>query len=382
MLFCNYTPGLPASTSIQWNLNPTGSVAKLRDAAGTNLPDGCFGNFETSATSNLGIPDVKWFQIGKERRFWQDGATPVNVDRYSVDYPVDLNGISTVSSVDFSFPGGGVDMDSGGFNNRHIGNDHTRLISAGGKEGEGNRFAEKADMDRIFPNGAYQFTLHTFHDGDKSVTLTLAPDSYPNAPTVQNFAATQALDGNLPFILQWGPMAGGTSDDFISVNVEGGFSCLFETPGLEEPGALDGTATSVTIPADSLPPGRTLEGELFFAKIIDNDPMSYPGARGFTSFGTITRFEIRTTGDPFQPQLDISNDGMLAKVTVIGERGRQYELCGSEDLQNWNPVWTQSLFGDCGGGFLSSFEYFENMDVFPKRFYRVKEVPLESVNCQ
>ncbi len=364
-LFCNYTPGLPASSTGEWALNPAGSAAKLRDAAGNNIPAGRSGQFETSATSNLGEPDVVSFEFGKGRAFFQDGPTPVDLESYFAEFFVELSGTSTISSVDLGFPGGAVAANLG----RHV-FDNTEI------EGESD-FAEKADLDRIFPNGNYVFTMHTAHDGDQSVTLAIGPDSYPNAPTIQNFSTTQAIDGSQTFTLEWAAMAGGTAADFIEVILERNGACYFETPGPGEPGALDGTATSVTIPAGSLPPGRSIEGELVFAKVADTDGTTYPGVTGRAVFASITEFEVQTIGDPFQPQLQIRHDGAQATVTVTGEIGRQYELRVSQDLDNldpWTPVWSGFLFGDCEG-YKRSFEFFDNVSGVPERFYQARELP-------
>jgi hypothetical protein len=365
-LFCNYTPGLPAATPITWTLNPAGSLAKLRDVAGNPLPEGRGGRFETSATSNLGEPDVTSFRFGKGKRYFQSGATRVDICSYFATSFAKLNGISTVSSLGFVFPGGRIEAIGGEFrsNNQEIG-------------GEAE-YGEKADLDRIFPNGDYEITLRTLHDGQKNITLTLTPDSYPNAPTIQNFAATQAVDSRQPLTLNWAPMVGGTSDDVIGLIVEGGGACFFEPPfSPGEPGALDGTATSVTIPAGSLPPGRTLVGELVFAKVIDADITTYPGVVGTTGFTTITEFSLQTIGEPTAPEIRVVHRGAQAQVTVEGEEGRIYEIFASEDLQSWIPIWSQWLVGDCNGGYRGSFDYFDDAVGFARRFYRVEEIVSE-----
>lgn len=219
--------------------------------------------------------------------------------------------------------------------------------------------------------------MHTFHDGEKEVTLTVGPDDYPNAPTIQNFSTTQAIDSSQPFTLEWGAMVDGDTSDFIGLFIEGEMTCYFETPEAGEPGALDGTVTSVIIPADTLPPGRTVEGELVFAKIIDSDTSSYPGATGLTAFVTITEFEIQTTGDPVKPQLQIEHNGTQVNITVTGEIGIQYKLQSSSDLLNWAHLTTRHIYGNDCEGFLGTFQDFDDNDISgsPKRFYQVEEVP-------
>lgn len=362
ILFCDYTAGLPLSTLVQWELNPSGSTAKLRDAATNNLPEGHFGEFTTNSTGIM-LSDVKTFELIKGRSFFQDGAVPIDLESYFGEFFLQMNGYNTVSSVDLGIPGGAVETFASG-------------DEFGGNEIEAEAdYAEKADLDQIFPNGDYVVTMNTFHDGEKEVTLSIGPDDYPNAPTIQNFATTQAVDSSQPFTLEWAAMAGGDSDDFVGLFIEGETACYFETPEPGEPGALDGTAISVIIPADSLPPGRTIEGELVFAEIIDKDIASYPGAKGLTAFVTITEFEIQTTGDPIQPKLEIQVTGTQVMITVIGEIGIQYELQVSDDLENWSQMATRYVFGDDCDGFMGSFQDFDDASWNTKRFYQVGEVP-------
>lgn len=363
-LFCNYTPGLPSSATIGWTLNPAGSSAKLRNAGGHNLPDDLPGSFTTSDTSNLGVPDVKFFSLIKAKLFGQNGATPVDTGSYFAELFVELNGTSTVSSVDLDIPGGRTETDLG-------------KLMYDFEEIEGNAaYAQQADLDLIFPNGSYQIIMHTFHDGVQSVTLNLGPDSYPNAPVIQNFAATQAWDGSQAFTLNWDAMAGGTTSDFIALEVEGETACFFSSPDVGAPGALDGTATSLTLPANTLPPGRTLEAELVFVRIIDNDTSQYPGVRCISAFITVTNFTIQTTGTPFVPRLAVSHNGAEAKVTVTAERGREYEISSSEDLRTWTPAWTEWLSDD-GNGYRGTFDYFDTVTGIPARYYQVRELTLE-----
>ena len=216
ILFCHYTPGLPTSTLVQWALNPSGSVAKLRDAATNDLPEGNAGQFTTNSTSNLGVSDVANFELSKGKAFFQDGDVPTDLGLYFGEFFVDMNGYSTVSSVDLGIPGGAVETLA---NRSEFGGDEIEVEAD---------YAEKADLDQIFPNGDYVFTMHTFHDGEKEVTLTIGPDDYPNAPTILNFSTTQAIDSSQPFTMEWGEMVGGI--------------------------------TSVIIPANTLPPGRGHRG--------------------------------------------------------------------------------------------------------------------------
>jgi hypothetical protein len=234
-------------------------------------------------------------------------------------------------------------------------------------------FAEAGDLGRIFPEGDYTVTFHTAHDGNQDVTLTFGEDAYPNAPTLRNFASTQALDSLQPITLEWDPMNGGTEADYIELYVEGDFACYFESPAPGEPGALDGRSTSITIPAETLPPGRTLDCELVFARVSDTNTDDYPGLEAAAGFFSITEFQIRTIGDPFTPQLKVTHDQGIAFVTVTAEIGSYYELRASDDLQNWSPVWGGYLWDDCDG-YKGTLEFAEDVSGMPARFYQLFEI--------
>lgn len=360
-LFCSYGPGLPTDTTVQWMLNPAGASTRLRDEAGNELAGGISSDFSTSETSNTGEPDVLLAQLGKLKSFRQDGPTAVDQHAYFAGFFAELSGIGTVTRLDLDIPGRGVETNVGEyyFDFREL-------------ESEVS-FAEADDLDRIFPPGEYELVFQTAHDGEQTMRLAIGAGNYPNAPTVLDFAATQAIDGSKPFTVRWDPMTGGTSADFIELFIEGELACYFETPFAGEPGALDGTATSVTIPAGYLPPGRTLECELAFVRVTDSDETSYPGAAGFAGFVSATEFEIRTIGEPMRPQVTVEHGGNQAMVTVTGEVGFLYELRASDDLQNWTPVWTDFIGGECEG-FLGSFDFFEDALGAPQRFYQVQQI--------
>ena len=68
---------------------------------------------------------------------------------------------------------------------------------------------------------------------------------------------------------------------------------VFSTPFLETPSHLDGTATSVIIPAGTLIPGEAYDAYVRFDKILVRDTTSYPGAIGSASYARGTHFSLR-----------------------------------------------------------------------------------------
>jgi len=360
-LFCLLDGGLPASTAVGWELNPDGSSAKLADLAGNPLFAGVAGGFETGTSAGNAGPDVERFEIGKARSYRQEADGAPTAGHFLAGFFADPTGAGRLSSIDLEIPGRGLATDVG-----ELGGDFWEI------EGTAT-FAEQADLDRIFPNGSYTVSFHTLRDGDRSVTLETGADDYPNAPTMLDFAATQAVDPDQALVLQWQPMAGGTASDSIELFIGNDDACFFETPPAGEPGALDGTATQVTIPAGSLPPGRTLDCELVFARVADEDDSQYPGVSCRAGFFAITTLDLVTTGEPFEPRIEVQGQGEAALVVVTGERGRSYQVSASDDLSFWQPQWTQFVFGDDDGDFRGSFEFPAFVEGLPTRFYRAEE---------
>lgn len=363
ILFCHFTTGLPTDNGITWALNEAGSAAKLRDVAGNHLLyDAHQGEFFTNSSSNFGaVPDVIRMEVFKAKEFGQSGETPVDLNNYFVDFFVDLSGVSTVSSVDIDIAGGSTIDNAGMY--------EPDFLSIEGEQS----FSSEGDLNAAFPDSDYLFTLHTFNDGDPTVTLNPGSESFPAAPTIRNFSTTQNWDSTQPFTITWDPMPGGTSSDAIFLYIEGENDDFFETPCIGEPGVLDGNATSITIPANTLPPGSTLDAELVFAKINTNDTTQYPGVRSVAGIGTITRFEIQTSGDPFIPLVDLRKTSTLTSVKITGVRGDIFDVQASNNLINWNYVGTVWL-SDNPDGFLSSgtLEDFSDPGAV-RRFYRIED---------
>lgn len=362
ILFCHYGPGLPTDNNITWFLNEQSSPAKLRDIAGNHLiHDTHQGEFLTDSASNSEDPDVLRIDLFKAKEFGQTGDSPVDLNSYFADFFVDFTGISTVSSVDLDIPGVGLAEDLGEFDNDFLSLEADQS------------FSSEADLHDTFPAGDYDLTLHTFHDGDRTVTLNPGSGEFPAAPTVLNFSTTQNWDSTQPFTVSWNPMPDGTSADAIFLFIEGEHDGFFETPDLGEPGALDGTATSVTIPANALPPGRTLDAELVFAKVNDNDTTQYPGVRSAGGLASITLFRIQTSGDPFVPQIALSKTSTRTRVKVTGERGQIFDVHASGNLIDWDFVGTVWLW-DEENGFLSSGTLEDLSDPeADRRFYRIED---------
>jgi uncharacterized delta-60 repeat protein len=155
------------------------------------------------------------------------------------------------------------------------------------------------DLNAEFPSGTYKIRLSTTHDGTKTVTLNLTGDDYPGIPQIRNFTEARTVNPNASFTLEWFPLDGGSTQDFIQLRITdiNGY-LVFGTPLLDEPGALNGTSTAATIPAHILAQGTSYLVELFVARPVADNESGYPGVRALGGYAVATLFTLRTASPP------------------------------------------------------------------------------------
>jgi len=340
-LFCRYTPSLPLDTTINWTLNPSvgldnaasasgaakqiAFVTRLQDAAGNalqNTPQS--GDFTTASGSNVGEKDVLRFLMTKSDTYWQDGASIISAEDFNFGFEAELNGFNTISSVEITPPGGSPIT--------FYGEGHGDEIEIDAQ------YAEKSDLDAHAPNGTVGIQFNTFHDGTQTLSLDMPADAYPNIPMIQNHTALGTVDSSAAFTLNWNAFSNPGEDDAIVVIVSNEFDReIFETPFPGQMSVLPASATSLTIPANTLPPGRTLEAEIAFLKAAHIDDTSYAGVHCYAAFATLTIFEITTTGVPIIANLDMtSGDQGSFQFRLLGEKKMTYTIESSTDFSNWN----------------------------------------------
>lgn len=196
-------------------------------------------------------------------------------------------------------------------------------------------FPTQAALDAAFPSqtgflnaSRYQFTLHTVHDGVKSPDVTYLLSSLPRTPTITatNLAEAQAIDATRDFTLHWDPFNGGAADIVQVLVVDGASNVWYTSPVPFTPGALNGTATSIALPAGQLPPGRALTGHLVIATPGLPLTTSYSGAIGVAAQLKETAFPMATL--PAQPPRlgppQLTAHG--AELPFAGESNRVYYL--------------------------------------------------------
>ncbi len=174
-----------------------------------------------------------------------------------------------------------------------------QLTNAGGEFQFEQGFATKQALDGGYAPGNYGFTIQAVNDGTNKPTLNLAAENYPGLPKLTNWADLQAVEPALPLDVSWGAFTNGNTNDFIQVEVNtltGENVAL--TPDLLMAGALNGTNTVVTMPANTLDYGVTYEGRLLFVKRTALALTNYPGAAGVAAYFRETKFPLVTLPAP------------------------------------------------------------------------------------
>lgn len=363
VLLCRPDAVLPAGAQVEWSLEPGG----FRDAAGFALSEPGEGWFRTGEDADC-PPDVNGMFVIKQREFSQTGTTPVPTGTWDSEVGLSLGAFNRVRSATVTVVANG----------RTASPDRDPWDPEMYIDGD---YASKADLDRFFANGDYQFVLDTLADGsNKNVTLTLGPaDAYPDAPVVTNLAALQGVDPAAPVTITWEALpgyseqleAGGGRIELEIDSADGSDEIVWAEDGFSAGG------TAFTIPAGTFWPGRTYQADLHFMRIVDLDLESYPDAFGAAAFESTTRFTIHTAGTPVMPTLALQPNGTGMDVLAAGgEPGMGYVLETSPDMVRWLPQTALWIWEDAAHYWDGDASY------LGRRFYRVRDrLPGEDVRA-
>jgi hypothetical protein len=160
----------------------------------------------------------------------------------------------------------------------------------------GGFMTNEAILETNFPTGNYTFTVKTAASNETMLVPFPTSLVQPNPPHLANLLAAQDVDSTQPFSLDWDPFAGGTTTDYIVAVL----TTNWQSPNIGASGALNGTATSVTIPAGILAPGKTYSASVGFSHAV----LTTNGTEAtYVYRGTITQFVLTTkpatvTGPP------------------------------------------------------------------------------------
>jgi hypothetical protein len=222
------------------------------DSSGNRLQGTKVGDFFTSPNGASGTNAYTTFVIGRADLYTQavnGQPTPYLVEPYTYLATTSLASNRTATTgIALTLPSGGV-------------SNLVQDISQPEHWVFGGYMTNEAILETNFPPGNYTFTVNATTSNETKVVAFPSSLVQPSAPQLVNLVAAQAVDSAQPFTLFWGPFVGGTATDFT----QAGLTTGWQSPNIGTTNALDGTATSVTIPAGILAPGQTYSASVGFS---------------------------------------------------------------------------------------------------------------------
>jgi hypothetical protein len=329
VLTCTPTPAFPANTSIVWSV--TG-----QNLAGMSLGGSPGGLFTTGTGSGGGAGSgtnaITTFSVGKIYFNQQSGTgapTPQTDVAYGFFASTTLASNRTANTITVTLPSGAVS---------NLANfSKPEAYSAFGFDNNNSRF------ETTFAEGNYVFKV-TAATSNQQVTVTLPLTmTQPNAPHILNFTNAQSVDVTKSFTFTWDPFQGGTTSDFISLSVSDSHGTVFQTPNIGTNGALTGTATSATIPANTLAANSTNTVDVIFYRFVPSTNATYAT---FAYRATDTELGLNTIGSapavPVVANPTWSGSNFSCDVTATPNQTLNvlYSTDCSQPLAQWQKLLT------------------------------------------
>jgi len=247
VLTCTPVPSFAVPAQVVW------SVVNGFDASGNKLQPPKVGYFFTGQTAGggSGTNPYTTFVIGRADLYGQAfnaQPTPDVGEPYIYLATTTLASNRTTTGITLAFPSGGV-------------SNLVQNISQPENWVFGGYRTNEAILETNFPPGNYTFMVNATTSNETKAVVYPASLVQPGAPRLANLAAAQAVDSTQPFTLSWDPFVGGTPTDYIQAVL----TTNWQSPNIGTAGALDGTATSVTIPVGILAPGKTYTASVGFS---------------------------------------------------------------------------------------------------------------------
>ena len=250
VLTCTPTPSFPASKTIFWTVNG-------QNPAGDPLGGTTYGSFATGSgggNTGSGTNVITTFTLGKVYNYNQTSTALPSLDTnapYTFSAVTSLSSNRTATNVTLTFP----PPTSGVSNLLQSFFAHEQFTLFGYNTNLGT-------FDATYPSGQYTFTVKAATSNQTVTVLFPATNvmAQPGAPHVANYTAAQSVNPALPFVLTWDAFPGGTAADYVYVEV----GDVFSSTNAGSPGALPGTATSITIPAGTLQTNSIYDSWIYF----------------------------------------------------------------------------------------------------------------------
>lgn len=226
----------------------------------------------------------------------------------------------------------------------------------------------QSTFESIYPEGNYVFNV-TGTPANVQGTVTLPTTMLqPNAPRLTNFLAAQSINVSQPFTLHWSAFQNGTTADFITVSVDNGASTIFQTPSPGTNGALNGTVTSVTIPAGTLAAGSTNTADITFYHVATttNSSLATVAYRATTTKLSLIAASSTTAQAPVVSNPTVGPSGF--SFIIATSLNQSLIVRHSTDLASWQTLLTTNSPG-------VSFQITVPIQAGGKDFFRVENGP-------
>jgi hypothetical protein len=227
-----------------------------------------------------------------------------------------------------------------------------------------------ASFDTAYPAGNYVFNISSTPTSTPVTANLPAAMQQPNAPKVSNWTALQTANPTQAVTISWSAFQGGTTSDYISVQV----GTVFRTPDVGATNALNGTQTSVTIPVGILQANSNYEASIIFyhASVVTNQAKAEV-TEVFRA--TSTDFTIRTstgggtTGEPVQFSAPvIVSDKFTCEITCTPGQKFTVESSTTMVSGSWQPLLTTNATGN-------KVQFIDPRPMGDLQYYRARNEP-------
>jgi len=338
ILTCNYLGDLPPGATITWKINTANALFKLGALEDFFPANPATGTFTTAGQScdPDGIPDdYGGVVLFKGVTYLQtSAAAPVlkTDEAPSFFVSIDSPAANAVTGASLTGPPASTAIPLTGF---------------GGAFFASEEYASQAAMDAARPDGSYAFSLTRQSGGPNQFQMqTPAATAYPPIPQVSNFAPAQAIDPTQSFTLNFNALTGASGSDAISIDIATSQGTpVLSAPDLCIPLPLANTATSFTIPANTLVANQAYTVRLTFSRTFY---ASTTNPQNFASFGALQRQTVLTIttggGGGTQPQMNVIGfqSGFFAFEVTDLQPATNYRIQYSSTLQpnSWQLLQT------------------------------------------
>jgi hypothetical protein len=352
VLTCTPLPAFPANKTLYW-------VISGANPNGEPLEDDGFGFFTTGSSgggTGFGTNAFTTFSLGKIHHYHQTSAALPTLDPatpYGFSGVTSLASNRTATSISLTFPTAAVS------NLNQLGPPQAEIYVLFGNE------TSLTTYDAKYPAGNYTFQVQAV-TSNQTALVTLPPTNslpQPAAPHLSNFAAAQAVDPSQPFVLTWDAFPGGTSADYIDVDIGANFG----SPDPGKPGALTGTTVSFTIPAGTLHTNAIYSSQVGFFHWVGTTN----GTSAMDAYrATYTEFTLITTGGGL---LLLTNAASSPTNFTFDVRCAPGELVTVEYKTNLTTATWQTLLTTNSPG--NSFRVIAPQPTHETRFFRARSGP-------